>query len=141
MTGRSVGAGLCRHHYYGAGTGRRFVFPVSVGAADAASVEMLRHFLGIGYVRRSPRRRPHFDDVATYSVGTIGDLLGVVVPVMDDHLMASHIRDQYLAWRAELLDFWEHRAKRVRSCLVEGCDQPRRAKGPCRHHYYLRYRR
>jgi hypothetical protein len=36
----------------------------------------------------------------------------VVVPFMDEHLPPSHKRGQYLAWRAELVDYWEHRARR-----------------------------
>jgi hypothetical protein len=58
---------------------------------------------------------------------------------MDEHLPDSHKRTQYLVWRAQLLDYWEHRARRRRPCTVAGCEQPQRAKGVCRHHYYERY--
>jgi hypothetical protein len=58
------------------------------------------------------------------------------VPFMDAHLPPSYKREQYLAWRGRLLDYWEHRAKRVRPCTVEGCEKPRRAHGLCRHHLY-----
>jgi hypothetical protein len=42
------------------------------------------------------------------------DLVGIVAPFMDAHLPASYKRSQYLAWRAELLDAWEHRSRRPR---------------------------
>ena len=71
-----------------------------------------------------------------FVVSRLGDLVHVVVPFMDEHLPPSYKREQYLVWRAELLDYWEHEAKRVRPCSVDGCDQPRRAHGLCRHHLY-----
>ncbi len=74
-------------------------------------------------------------------IGSLADLIEVVVPFMDEHLLSSHKRTQYLAWRADLLDYWEHKAKRRRPCTVDGCDEPRRARGLCRRHYYQRYRR
>ncbi len=46
-----------------------------------------------------------------------------------------------LAWRTALLEYWEHHAKRVRPCTIEGCERSRRAKGLCRSHYYDAYRR
>jgi hypothetical protein len=55
---------------------------------------------------------------------------------MDEHLPASYKRVQYLDWRARLFEYWEHDAKRVRPCSVEGCDAPRRAHGYCRHHLW-----
>lgn len=63
------------------------------------------------------------------------DLVGVVVPFMDVHLPASYKRDQYLAWRAAVLDYWERDARRVRPCAVPGCDEPRKTKGLCRPHF------
>jgi hypothetical protein len=67
------------------------------------------------------------------------DLGEVVVPFMDEHLPPSHKREQYLVWRAQSLDYWEHRARRRRPCTIEGCAQPQRAKGVCRHHYFKRH--
>lgn len=54
---------------------------------------------------------------------------------MDAHLPASYKRDQYLVWRAALLDYWERDARRVRPCAVPGCQEPRKMKGLCRPHY------
>jgi hypothetical protein len=116
----------------------RFTFVVALGATDASTCEMFRALLGIGAVRRYPRRREHYDDEVTFAVQRTADLVNVVVPFMDDHLPESHKREQYLAWRAALLDHWERRAKRVRPCTVDGCDEPRRAHGFCRRHLYER---
>ncbi len=88
----------------------------------------------------SPRRKPHYDDESTFVIQSPRQLIDVVVPFMDEHLPPSYKRRQYLQWRARLLDYWEHKAKRVRACTVEGCDKPRRAYGLCRHHLYAQYR-
>ena len=58
-----------------------------------------------------------------------------------EHLPPSYKRTQYEAWRAELLRYWEVDARRRRPCAVDGCDEPLRAKGLCRHHYYETYGR
>ena len=73
-------------------------------------------------------------------IQSLRQLIEIVVPFMDEHLPPSYKRQQYLAWKARLLDYWEHRAKRVRPCTVEGCDEPRRAHGLCRHHLYVVHR-
>lgn len=84
----------------------------------------------------SPRRKKHYDDEVNYAVQSLRELVEMVVPFMDEHLPASYKRMQYLAWKERLLDYWEHRAKRVRPCAIKGCDKPRRAHGLCRRHLY-----
>ena len=90
----------------------------------------------VGHVHHSPRRKAHYDDEVTFAIGSIRDHLSVTIPFMDAHLPESYKRGQYLTWRAELLDYWEHRAKRRRACTVEGCERPRRAHGYCRQHLW-----
>jgi hypothetical protein len=118
--------------------GRRYIFEVGLGASDREMCELLRSLLGLGHIYDSPRRKPHHDDQSTFSVTAQRELLGVVVPFIDAHLPPSYKRHQYLAWKERLFDYWEHRAKRVRPCTVEGCDKPRRAHGLCRQHLYSR---
>lgn len=125
----------CAEGHFSA-SGPRFSFAVSLGGVDRATCDLLHTFFGVGAVRVYPRRKPHYDDEAAYRVQRLGDLLVVIVPFMDEHLPPSHKRAQFENWRANLLDYWEHRAKRRRCCTVEGCDKPRRAKGYCRHHYF-----
>ncbi|MBM3675088.1 MAG: hypothetical protein FJW88_09055 [Actinobacteria bacterium] len=84
----------------------------------------------------SRRRRPHYDDEIPFAIRSLRDHLAVTIPFMDVHLPESYKRTQYLAWRAELMEYWEHRAKRVRACTVGGCEAPRRAHGLCRHHLF-----
>jgi hypothetical protein len=126
--------------FSGASDGTRYLFEVGLGASDREICELLCRFLGVGHVYHSPRRKPHHDDEANLNVTAMRELLDAVVPFMDAHLPRSYKREQYLAWRQRLLDYWEHRAKRVRSCTVEGCDTPRRAHGLCRHHLFKQFR-
>ncbi len=116
------------------------MFEVGLGASDREMCEVLQTFLGVGHIYDSPRRRPHYDDESSFRVQALPELLDVVVPFMDAHLPPSYKREQYLAWRERLLDYWEHRAKRVRPCTVEGCEKPRRAHGLCRQHLFKEYR-
>jgi hypothetical protein len=117
------------------------VFEVGLGAVDTGVCESLKELLGVGRLVFFPRRKPHYDDEVTYVVARLRDLLEVIVPFMDEHLPASYKRQQYIEWRTELLDYWEHRAKRQRPCTKDGCGRPRRAKGLCRHHYFEVYGR
>jgi hypothetical protein len=90
----------------------RFGFAVGLGGVDGAMCEQLREFFGCGSVHRAPRRKPHYDDEVTFAVRALPDLVELVIPFMDEHLAPSYKRDQYLRWRADLLDYWEHRARR-----------------------------
>jgi hypothetical protein len=71
-----------------------------------------------------------------FTVQATRDLVEVVVPFMDAHLPPSYKREQYLEWRARLLDYWEHRFRRRKTCVVEDCDAPARAYGYCRRHLW-----
>jgi hypothetical protein len=124
--------------FSGTSDGKRYMFEVGLGATDREMCDLLRQLLGVGHIYDSPRRRPHHDDEANFTVAAQRELLDAVVPFMDAHLPPSYKREQYLAWRERLLDYWEHRAKRVRPCTVEGCVNPRRAHGLCRQHLYSR---
>jgi hypothetical protein len=116
-----------------------FTFAIALGGADRESCSLLRCALDVGQIAAYKRRRPHFDDEVRFQVRRLKDLVEVVVPFMDEHLPSSHKREQYLVWRAQLLDYWVHRARRRRPCTVEGCDRPQRAKGVCLQHYYERF--
>ncbi len=119
--------------------GTRFSFAVGLGATDIVSCQLLSIYFGVGRIQRSPRRSEHQDDEVCFAVRSLRELVEVVVPFMDEHLPPSYKRTQYEAWRTRLLDYWEHDAKRVRPCSVEGCERPRRAKGLCRSHYYAAF--
>jgi len=112
----------------------KFTFSLGLGAADATTCSLLESLFGVGFLVHSARRRPHYDDEVSFQVRGLKDLVTVIVPFMDEHLPRSYKRVQYEAWRAELVDYWDHRAKRVRPCEVSGCDEPRRAQGLCWRH-------
>lgn len=118
-----------------------FTVRIMLGASDEATIELIAAYFGVGTTHRYARRKEHYDDEVVFQVRKLRDLVEVIVPFMDEHLPPSHKRTQYLSWRAELLDYWEHEARRRRTCTVDGCDQPQRAKGVCRTHYYQRYGR
>lgn len=123
------------------GTRPSFTFTVQLGGADGATCYDLQAFLGVGHVRQYRRRRAHYDDEVRFSVRKLQDLVEVIVPFMDEHLPVSYKRQQYVAWRDTLLDYWEHKAKRRRACTVPGCEALQRGLGACRRHYYQLYRR
>lgn len=119
-----------------AGGSRRFTFQVTLGATDRGTCAALGRLLGVGRIHAYPRRERRYDDEIQYSVQSIHDLIGVVVPFMDEHLPPSHKREQYLEWRQQILEYWESRAQRARPCTIEGCESVRRAHGLCRRHLH-----
>jgi hypothetical protein len=122
-------------------SGNKFTFVVALGATDQAMCETLRDYFGVGHVYWHRRRKPHYDDEVKFQVRKFSDLVAVVVPFMDEHLPPSYKREQYETWRAELFDYWDNSAKRVRPCSVEGCERPRKAYGVCRYHMYRLFKK
>jgi len=119
----------------------RFFFAASLGAADAGMCDDLQRFFGCGTIHTSTRRQSHYDDEVRFQIADRADLLLRVIPFMDEHLPPSYKRVQYETWRATLLHYWEQDARRPLACAIDGCDQPRRAKGLCRHHYHAQFGR
>lgn len=122
-------------------TGRRFRFALSLAATETPLCETAAEVLGAGRVSHHDRRKPHYHDEAVFVVQSIPELVHHVVPFMDSYLPASKKRSQYLAWRTQLLDYWDTGMRRRRPCRVDRCAAPSRAKGLCRKHYYRTYRR
>jgi len=115
---------------------RRFRFSLGLGAVDAGMCEALHTVFGVGHLARSQRRKPHYDDEVQFVVSSVRELVDVVLPFMDAHLPPSYKRQQYLEWRARLLDYWEHRFRRRKRCIVDSCDAPAKAYGLCRRHLW-----
>lgn len=82
---------------------RDFRFTIGVGAEDERLLHWIREILGVGRVNWYPRRQAHYDDEAVLTVAARRDLVDVIVPFMDEWLPESYKREQYLAWRADLL--------------------------------------
>ena len=116
---------------------RRFRFNVGLGASDDGMCELLHLVLGVGTVRRWPRRRPHYDDEVQFTVQATRDLVEVVVPFIDVHLAPSYKQEQYLEWRARLIDYWKFRYRRRKQCSFDDCEQPAKAYELCRRHLWL----
>jgi hypothetical protein len=115
---------------------RRFRFSIGLGASDAGMCELVHEVLGVGSIVHSPRRKLHYEDEVQFFVQATQELVDVVVPFMDAHLPESYKREQYLEWRARLLDYWEHRFRRRKRCTVAECDAPAKAYGLCRRHLW-----
>ncbi|HEX5265252.1 MAG TPA: LAGLIDADG family homing endonuclease [Acidimicrobiales bacterium] len=120
-------------------TGRRpsFTFSIRLGAADGDLLREVKEFFGCGTLHWYPRRKAHYDDEMVFQVRRLADLVGVVVPYMDEHLPPSYKRLQYEAWRDKLVLYCDQRPRGPRRCAVPGCTEPARALDRCRHHYYL----
>lgn len=82
---------------------QRFRFAVALGATDLGMLRLIKNVLGVGTIRRYERRQPHFDDEVVFAVTSRTDLVTAIVPFMDRWLPESYKREQYLAWRADLL--------------------------------------
>lgn len=137
-----VGGFIAAEGHFGANpTATRFRLAVGLAAADRSSCELLLEVFGVGTITETHRRQAHYDDVVSWQVQALPELVDVVVPFMDHHLPPSHKREQYVTWRALLLGYWQHGARRLRACELDGCLAPSRCKGLCRHHYYLAFGR
>jgi hypothetical protein len=122
-------------------TKERFTFQVALGSVDGAVCEDMRNVFEVGRVVTHQRRRPHYDDEVVFIVTRLRDLIGVVVPFMDEHLPESHKRHQYEVWRDHLLPYWEHEARRRRPCHVADCTALALAHGLCRRHLWTETKR
>lgn len=121
-------------------TATTFAFAVELGAKDEGACAWLAVFFGCGTVHRYERRRPSYDDEVRFQIRKLRDLVEIVVPFMDEHLPPSYKRDQYLVWRAALLPYWQHQARRPSICTCDGCDAPNVAHGRC-HRHDMQWRR
>lgn len=83
---------------------RDFRFVIGVGAEDEPLLRWIRGVLGVGRVNKYARRKAHYDDEATFTVAAAADIITVIVPFMDRWLPQSYKREQYLAWRSQLLE-------------------------------------
>ncbi|CAN5650797.1 hypothetical protein BH20ACT1_BH20ACT1_00550 [soil metagenome] len=81
------------------GTPASFRFAVGLGAADTHVYLALREHLGVGHIIYAPRRQAHYDDEVCFAVRSLPELVGVIVPFMDEHLPPSYKRIQYEVWR------------------------------------------
>jgi hypothetical protein len=55
----------------------------------------------------SPRRKAHYDDECTFAIQALADHVRMTIPFMDVHLPPSYKRRQYIAWREQLLEYWQ----------------------------------
>ena len=73
----------------------------------------LHTFFGCGNIYWNPRRKAHYDDECTFAIQSLRDHVNVTIQFMDVHLPVSYKREQYLTWREQLVDYWEHGARRA----------------------------
>lgn len=126
--------------YLWAGT-RRFALVVHLAIDDRASCESLqRAFGGAGTIRELPSRGPGQRPTVVFRINRLDDLATRVVPLLDAWLPPCHRRSQFEPWRDAILRQVEVR-RRSRECTIDGCVGEHRARGLCRHHYFVQFGR
>jgi hypothetical protein len=117
---------------------RRFVFAIAMADRDRTVIEVLRAFVGGGSIRTEPPRREGWQPTCTLSIGSNRQHLRTTIPFYDRYLVTSAKREQYLDWKAELLDYLRAHptqwGKGPSPCRI--CGKPVRGRGLCRSHYY-----
>ena len=119
----------------------RFVFELSLAVVDRPLIDALHSMLGgAGTVRVREPRRVGWQAEACLTVASESAHLVHTIPFADRFLGPCHKREQFEAWRDELLAYRRRRAELLgegrRRCRVEGCDGFVRGQGLCRSHYY-----
>jgi hypothetical protein len=119
----------------------RFKFHVTMAAWDRALLIRFRAFLGCGALSDRPPAKPGWQPTVTLAVASEQEHLLVTIPFAERFLPPSHKRDQFEAWRDQLLAYRQHRPSQYgrgpSTCSEPGCEAPVRGRGKCRHHYYL----
>jgi hypothetical protein len=109
-----------------------------MAACDRPLVEALREFLGVGNLTESPARRSTWQPTVSFSISSLKRHHAATIPFADRFLLPCQKREQFEAWRTQLLEYEaSHAIRRGRStCSVEGCSGLVRGRGLCRRHYY-----
>jgi hypothetical protein len=123
------------------GTPRRhFVFEVTMASRDRALLEALRCVLGFGSIHDRPGARQHWEPVSVLTVASRRAHHAATIPFAQQFLLPCAKRQQFDAWREQLLKYESDRPTRYgkgRSpCSVPDCEQPVRGRMLCRSHYY-----
>lgn len=118
---------------------KRFVFQLTMAERDRSMVTALRNYLGFGSVRSIGRRNPRWQGQVVLTVNSFRAHHASTIPFGEAFLLPSRKRDQFEAWRDEMLEYERvHNVKVGRStCAVPDCEGLVRGRGLCRHHYYL----
>ena len=112
--------------------------PSRSGAKDEETIDLFEAFFGCGRTTWRRRRRSHYDDEVTFVRAAAPRPRGGDRPVHGRAPSAFlQARASTKVWRAALLDYWEHSARRRRTVHRGRLRAPsQRAKGLCRRHYY-----
>jgi hypothetical protein len=65
------------------------VFAVVQGARSAHVLELIQEYFGCGKMYRNRRRDNHREDLMTYQVFRLGDLLGAIIPFFEEYSLRT----------------------------------------------------
>lgn len=130
-----------RRRPFADGTPRlRFVFAVAMASRDRPLLVRLQRFLGTGTLSELPPRHDRWLGSTELRIVSIKGHYAATMPFADKFLIAGQKRDQYLAWKDDLITYERAVASLQRkgrsTCSRDGCELPVRGRGVCRRHYY-----
>lgn len=117
---------------------KRFVFCVSVASRDLPLLRLLRTVVGYGSIRQANVTNPAWLPQSVLTVNSLLAHQNATIPFMDEFLLQSAKREQFLKWKEAFEAYLaEHPPRRGRSvCSIPGCEEFVRGRGLCRSHYY-----
>ena len=121
--------------------GVKFVFTIQVAAHDRGLLEAVRAAIGSGSISADrPPARPGWQPTVRFDVRSHRAHRRHTIPFMEAHLLPSHKRQQFEAWRDDLAAYEGAHPTRwgegPSSCSILGCERPVRGRGLCRSHYH-----
>lgn len=90
-----------------------YEFTITCHERDIEVLEKIKAILG-GSVKKYPSR----PTMVRHQVGGIYHIREVIIPFMDEYLLYSHKKFQYLDWKQKVLD---HKLKRKRKSNTYSC--------------------
>jgi len=97
-------------HRDGEGNKRRFQFSITLVEEDREILEQIQDYFGVGNLYTVDRGVEEWDQQVMYTVQSIGDLIGVIIPFFDEFSLRSTKKErQFEEFRSELEDYLDRK--------------------------------